>query len=604
MNISYLQKLRIKFFVLLILPVVLLIPVEVDAQPVFKDVQIQQLDLTNFTIPQPFSDVGLLTLFYHPDVVGLYLTIGIQNASPPGGFVLVAENVFLPDDSFIASPQMISFRFPLGPLGGMPGQPFPQTSVLQVFVHWSKFPVPFPPPPPDFVQFDRNIQYGEDDADNLDTDPTDLAEPDLDDTEPAENQNSPVDSVYYYGCEVPNIDLDDANNGDSPSYAGDKNACGPAAASNSLKWLSDTPGNGVDIPFSHRALLDSLSRYMQRAANSGVMIDQFIRGKLDFIEALGLNIYVKFQSQMLSGNVNSTSGMTYARNDNGTSGYPTWDWLEQQMREKEDVELMYKYQNGAGEWRGHVVTLTGLIETADGKRTIRYKHDKKQGTTDSNSVVQEYAQVKEDPNGRLVLYKNGRRKFIHHAVAESPGDPLPVELNNFGAKTFGNTVNISWQTAAETNNYGFELFRNSDKIGFINGSGTTTETNNYSFVDENLLPGFYRYDLIQLDFNGTKVHLGSLNVDIVIPNEYQLFQNYPNPFNPSTVIKYNIPESGFVILKVFDLLGNEVMNLVNEKKETGSYEVSLNLSNLPSGIYLYQLKVNGFVETRKMMLMK
>jgi len=204
----------------------------------------------------------------------------------------------------------------------------------------------------------------------------------------------------------------------------------------------------------------------------------------------------------------------------------------------------------------------------------------------------------------LVLYKNGRRKFIHHAVAESPGDPLPVELNNFGAKTFGNTVNISWQTAAETNNYGFELFRNSDKIGFINGSGTTTETNNYSFVDENLLPGFYRYDLMQLDFNGTKVHLGSLNVDIVIPNEYQLFQNYPNPFNPSTVIKYNIPESGFVILKVFDVLGNEVMNLVNEKKETGSYEVTFNISNLPSGIYLYQLKVNGFVETRKMMLMK
>ncbi|MEJ2196206.1 MAG: T9SS type A sorting domain-containing protein [Ignavibacteriaceae bacterium] len=74
--------------------------------------------------------------------------------------------------------------------------------------------------------------------------------------------------------------------------------------------------------------------------------------------------------------------------------------------------------------------------------------------------------------------------------------------------------------------------------------------------------------------------------------------------NPSTVIKYNIPESGFVIIKVFDVLGNEVMNLVNEKKETGSYEVSLNLSNLPSGLYLYQLKVNGFVETRKMMLMK
>jgi len=274
------------------------------------------------------------------------------------------------------------------------------------------------------------------------------------------------------------------------------------------------------------------------------------------------------------------------------------------MMEKEDVELMYKYKNGDNEWRGHVVTLTGLNETDDGKMTIRYKHDKKQGTTDSNSVVQEYAQVKVDQHGRMVLYKNGRRKFVHHAVAESPGDPLPVELNNFGVKTSGSTVNISWQTATETNNYGFELYRDFEKIGFIKGAGTTTEVKNYSFVDENLIPGIYRYDLSQLDFNGIKFHLGTLNVEVVKLSEYELYQNYPNPFNPSTLIKYNLPESGLVTIKVFDVVGSEIKTLVNEEKPAGIYEVKFDASEVPSGIYFYKLQAGSYTETKKMLLMK
>jgi len=601
MNLSYLHNFRNNFSFLLILATLLFTPIEIDAQPIFTDVQIQQLDLNNFSVPQPYSDVGLITVCYGPDVIGNYLTMGIENITS-GGFVLAATNAFLPDASFIPIPQMLSFRFPLGPLGGVPGQQFPPGDILRVYVHWGKFPTPVPPP--DFNQFDRQILNGEDDADNSNTDPTDLAEPDLNDSPPSDNQDSPVGTSYYYGCAVPNIDLDDANNGDTQDYAGDKNACGPAAASNSLKWLSDTPDNGVDIPLSHRELLEQLSGFMQRARNDGVTIEQFIKGKLDIIEALGLNINVKFQAESLSGNVTSTSGKTYARNDNGTASYPTWDWLKLQMSENEDIELMYKYKNGDNEWRGHVVTLTGLNETEDGKKSIRYKHDIRQGATDSNSVVQEYAQVKVDQNGRMVLYKNGRRKFVHQAVAESPGDPIPVELNYFGGKIFGNTVNISWQTATETNNYGFELFRNSEKIGFIKGSGTITEVKNYTFVDEKLHPGFYRYDLMQLDFDGTNVQIGSLNVEIVKPKEYELYQNYPNPFNPSTLINYRISESGLVTLKVYDVRGTEVVNLVNEKMEAGSYKVSFDGSNLSSGIYLYQLKVNSFVETKKMILIK
>lgn len=90
----------------------------------------------------------------------------------------------------------------------------------------------------------------------------------------------------------------------------------------------------------------------------------------------------------------------------------------------------------------------------------------------------------------------------------------------------------------------------------------------------------------------------------IIPENFSLLQNYPNPFNPSTKIKYAIPQSSMVVLKVIDILGNEVETLVNEEKQAGSYELSWYAENLPTGVYFYQLKVGNFVETKKMVLMK
>ena len=88
------------------------------------------------------------------------------------------------------------------------------------------------------------------------------------------------------------------------------------------------------------------------------------------------------------------------------------------------------------------------------------------------------------------------------------------------------------------------------------------------------------------------------------PSEFELNSNYPNPFNPATVIQYQIPVTGFVSLKVFDVLGNEVATLVNENQVDGHYEVSFNASTLSSGVYIYQLKINNYLSTKKMILMK
>ena len=91
---------------------------------------------------------------------------------------------------------------------------------------------------------------------------------------------------------------------------------------------------------------------------------------------------------------------------------------------------------------------------------------------------------------------------------------------------------------------------------------------------------------------------------IAFPSEFLLSQNYPNPFNPSTKIKYSVPQTSQVQIKVFDVLGNEIETLVNEEKPAGTYDITWTAANFPSGVYFYQLKAGEFVQTRKMLLIK
>ena len=87
-------------------------------------------------------------------------------------------------------------------------------------------------------------------------------------------------------------------------------------------------------------------------------------------------------------------------------------------------------------------------------------------------------------------------------------------------------------------------------------------------------------------------------------NEFRIEQNYPNPFNPSTKISFNVPQESFVKVKVYDIIGNEITTLVNEVKSAGYYEVEFVAENLSSGIYIYQLRANDFIQTKKMILLR
>ncbi|MCX6165764.1 MAG: T9SS type A sorting domain-containing protein, partial [Ignavibacteriae bacterium] len=94
------------------------------------------------------------------------------------------------------------------------------------------------------------------------------------------------------------------------------------------------------------------------------------------------------------------------------------------------------------------------------------------------------------------------------------------------------------------------------------------------------------------------------SVSSQVPKEYKLEQNYPNPFNPVTKISYDIPKTGLVTLRIYDIVGKEISSLVNEYKNPGSYIVDFDGTSFASGTYFYRLESNGFVETKKMMLIK
>ena len=186
---------------------------------------------------------------------------------------------------------------------------------------------------------------------------------------------------------------------------------------------------------------------------------------------------------------------------------------------------------------------------------------------------------------------------------------VPVELTSFTAVDKNGKVVLNWRTATELNNQMFEIERRSAEsqyitLGYVDGYGTTTEPQEYSFIDNSSLTGKFFYRLKQFDFGGRYEYSDEIEVEVTGPLAFELEQNYPNPFNPSTLIKYSIPEGGFVTLDVYNLLGEKVITLVNGVHEAGRYEVNFDASNLASGIYVYSLNSGSFNLVKKMLLMK
>ncbi len=242
-------------------------------------------------------------------------------------------------------------------------------------------------------------------------------------------------------------------------------------------------------------------------------------------------------------------------------------------------------------------TGTPTLKTTSGSVAINAGNNTANGSVSIPSQDQRGA----DRNGSVDI---GAYEYWDDAGA------LPVELSSFTAKANQNKVNLNWQTATELNNYGYEIESSSagtkswNKIGFVKGNGNSYSPKKYSFTDENPSSSKMQYRLKQIDNDGKFEYSKVVDVTLNTPAKFSLEQNYPNPFNPTTKIKYAIPSDNFVQIKIYNILGKEVMTLLNEYKKAGTYSIEFNASSLSSGVYFYKIISGRNSEIKKMILLK
>jgi len=179
------------------------------------------------------------------------------------------------------------------------------------------------------------------------------------------------------------------------------------------------------------------------------------------------------------------------------------------------------------------------------------------------------------------------------------------------------SVNVStnptfeWTSVSGAVSYTLQVSTFGSFINFVvNQSGITSNSYSVNGLEENKKL-FWRVRAATANYEGlfSQVFRFTTGVTSSVNEEnnlftYKLEQNYPNPFNPNTIIKYHLEKPGFVTIKIYDVLGNEVGNLLNNEKPAGSYEITWNAEYLTSGIYFYRLQVDSFLEIKKMVLMK
>ena len=328
------------------------------------------------------------------------------------------------------------------------------------------------------------------------------------------------------------------------------------------------------------------------------------------------NTSITFNNCIIWGNTSNTSAYQIS---SGSSGI---------------ITLNYScYANGTGDVSG-TITATNNNITSDplfvDANNGDYRIDGESPAADAgnNSYNSQTYDIRGNGFSRKLSKTDGSAGTIDMGAYEFKfgSDPMPVELTSFTSTILNNKVKLSWQTATEVNNYGFEIQRlevrsqNTEwnQIGFVNGYGNSNSPKEYSFIDENITAGTYKYRLKQINNDGTFEYSDVVEVSFSTPDNFTLDQNYPNPFNPTTKIRYtiappNLPKGEasvgtsfmkFVTLKVYNELGEEVATLVKEIKQPGSYEVEWNASKFASGVYLYKLTSGNFTETKKMLLMK
>ncbi|NBB72692.1 MAG: T9SS type A sorting domain-containing protein, partial [Bacteroidetes bacterium] len=189
---------------------------------------------------------------------------------------------------------------------------------------------------------------------------------------------------------------------------------------------------------------------------------------------------------------------------------------------------------------------------------------------------------------------------------------VPVELTAFTAQVDDESVRLSWTTASETDNAGFEVQRRRgtasswQPVGFVDGHGTTTATHRYAFTDR-AIPfeaDSLRYRLRQIDTDGDAALSEAVAVTLSAPEQLALHGNYPNPFADHTTIRYEVPEAGEVRIAIFDMIGRQIRTLVDQRQDAGRRQIRFDARGLSSGVYFVRLTSDGRTATHKLTVVR
>lgn len=212
-----------------------------------------------------------------------------------------------------------------------------------------------------------------------------------------------------------------------------------------------------------------------------------------------------------------------------------------------------------------------------------------------------------DPTGNTVTL-TGIDAFSHWTLAGE--GLLPVELVAFEAFVDGDEVTLTWATASETNNAGFEVEREMETgkwkmVGFVEGHGTTLEPQRYTYRLADMEPGRYRFRLKQIDFDGTFEYSPEAEVIVEMPGRYHLSPAYPNPFNQTTQFMLGVVRNQRVRIAAYDVAGRRVAVLYDGMMEAGAVRpVVWHADGLPTGLYMIRVGGEIFAETRRVVLIR
>ena len=488
------------------------------------DLKIEVIESKNESTNEEYTE-ALFTVSYLPGEEGTYLSIGAEDAKT-FLFSMIVTNLYLASAIIVGETRhTLSYRFKLNPL--MQSHVIP--ILLTCYIHILK--------KPGFYPFDPITH-----KDTKQVTVTKIKE-DVSGSKVKQNINIEIETVSPKEHTVGdsridfrnrtkssfNLDLDNENNGISSTFAGDLNACVPTATANSMNWMNEVY-NDVTLPegMTLRKTMEELSNLMGRPDGEGTTDEQMITGKLKFIEKYNLPIEVKFQSFDEEGNIQTQTGKSVARNFNNNKKIPEWKFLKKMMRDGEDVEINYMWNNpDSNKWYAHSVNVTGFAEYSSGVKKIQIEHDMVQ--EEGGGTVREIFQITETDSGWMRFARGASKKWIKTVVAESPiiedGRETAAWINELFLKNNGNlnktttTTDIELEVALNGNVSDLENYL----ITLYNGKTSLVDTTILlsDFVSGTLSDGlrFYSYNLPLPENSNNQFGIGISYTGSIIENQ-------------------------------------------------------------------------------------